>query len=129
MRTVIEYFLLHPQRLLYARHRLLDEDENDGHEDSFEQLVRIGRKPPMSYVTACVTMFNSGKDAIVIRARGRAIEKAIDVVHMLRRGFVKDAAIANVLISSEQLTRPDGHIGTVSIIEITLDKSFDPEEG
>ena len=83
-------------------------------------LVRIGKKPIMNYVTACVTLFNSGNEEVMVRARGQAIEKAIDTVQMLRRGFLKDVNVKSINLGSEDVTRLDGTRGNISIIEITL---------
>jgi DNA-binding protein len=85
-------------------------------------LVRIGKKPIMNYVTACVTLFNSGNEQVMVRARGQAIEKAIDTVQMLRRGFLKDVNIMRINLGSEDVTRLDGTRGNISIIEITLSR-------
>ena len=85
-------------------------------------LVRIGKKPIMNYVTACVTLFNSGNEEVMVRARGQAIEKAIDTVQMLRRGFLKDVNVQSVNLGSEDVTRLDGTRGNISIIEITLSR-------
>ena len=38
-----------------------------------ENIVLIGRKPVMNYVTACITFFNSGEKQVIVKARGRAI--------------------------------------------------------
>jgi len=85
-------------------------------------LVRIGKKPIMNYVTACVTLFNSGNEEVMVRARGQAIEKAIDTVQMLRRGVLKDVNIQSINLGSEDVTRLDGTRGNISIIEITLSR-------
>ena len=85
-------------------------------------LVRIGKKPIMNYVTACVTLFNSGNGEVMVRARGQAIEKAIDTVQMLRRGFLKDIVIRKINLGSEDVTRFDGSRGNISIIEIILSR-------
>ena len=85
-------------------------------------LVRIGKKPIMNYVTACVTLFNSGNEEVMVRARGQAIEKAIDTVQMLRRGFLKDVTVQSINLGSEDVTRLDGTRGNISIIEITLSR-------
>jgi DNA-binding protein len=90
-------------------------------------LVRIGKKPVMNYVTACVTLFNSGNGEVMVRARGQTIEKAIDTVQMLRRGFIKDALIKSVQIGSEDVTRFDGTRGNISTIEITLTREAEEE--
>ena len=88
-------------------------------------LVRIGKKPLMNYVTACVTLFNSGNEEVMVRARGQAIEKAIDTVQMLRRGFLKDVNIMRINLGSEDVTRLDGTRGNISVIEITLSRQVE----
>jgi DNA-binding protein len=90
-------------------------------------LVRIGKKPVMNYVTACVTLFNSGNGEVMVRARGQAIEKAIDTVQMLKRGFLKDVNIVSINLGSEDVTRFDGTRGNISTIEITLTHGEDGE--
>jgi len=91
-------------------------------------LVRIGKKPVMNYVTACVTLFNSGNGEVMVRARGQTIEKAIDTVQMLRRGFIKDAVVKHIQLGSEDVTRFDGTRGNISTIEITLTRGAEEEE-
>ncbi|HXY82719.1 MAG TPA: DNA-binding protein Alba [Candidatus Saccharimonadales bacterium] len=90
-----------------------------------QNLVRVGRKPIMNYVTACVTLFNSGNDEVMVRARGRTIEKAIDIVQMLKRGFLKNVTIQSIDVGSENVKRMDGTRGNISIIEITLSREGD----
>ena len=36
-----------------------------------ENVIFVGRKPPMSYVLAVVTQFNSGSDEVIIKAKGK----------------------------------------------------------
>jgi DNA-binding protein len=91
-------------------------------------LVRVGKKPIMNYVTACVTLFNSGNGEVMVRARGQAIEKAIDTVQMLRRGFLKDILINSINLGSEDITRFDGTRGNISTIEIILSRGQTEEE-
>ena len=85
-------------------------------------LIRIGKKPVLSYVVACVTLFNSGKKEIMVRARGRSISKAVDTVEMLRNSFLKGVFIKSVEIGSENVRSYDGRGTSVSIIEIILAK-------
>jgi DNA-binding protein len=84
-------------------------------------MVRIGKKPPMSYVSACFTLFNAGNDQIVVRARGRAITKAVDVVEMLRRSFIKELKVKSINLDSDEIMI-NGKDVTISIIEIILEK-------
>jgi DNA-binding protein len=83
-------------------------------------MVRIGRKPLISYVVACVTLFNSGKEEVMVRARGRSIPKAVETVAMLKKSFFKELNIRSINIGSEDIKRFNGRGGSVSTIEIVL---------
>lgn len=85
-----------------------------------QNVVLIGRKPVMNYVIACLTFLNSGAKQIVVKARGRAISRAVDTVELLRRAFAKDLEIQNISISTEEIERAEGQKANVSTIEITL---------
>ena len=93
--------------------------------DKIGNVVLIGKKPVMNYVTACITFFNnSGENHVIIKARGRAICKAVDTVELLRRGFVKNLEISNVAINTEELYRSESNQkSNVSTIEIIIKKS------
>jgi len=88
-----------------------------------DNVVLIGRKPVMNYVTACITFFNSGEKQVVVKARGRAISRAVDSVELLRRAFVKDLEIKRIDISTEELVRAEGQKSNVSTIEIVVSKA------
>ena len=84
-------------------------------------MVRVGKKPVMNYVMACVTLFNLGSNEIIIRARGKAITKAVDTTEMLRRSFAKDLIIKSIRVGSEDIKRMQEEF-PISIIEIVLTK-------
>jgi DNA-binding protein len=89
-----------------------------------ENVVLIGRKPVMNYVTACITFFNSSEKQVIIKARGRAISRAVDAVELLRRAFVKDLEIKQIDIGTEELVRAEGgQKSNISTIEITVTKA------
>ena len=89
-----------------------------------DNVVLIGRKPVMNYVTACITFFNSGEKQVVVKARGRAICRAVDTVELLHRAFVKDLKIERIVINTEELVRAEGgQKSNVSTIEITVSKA------
>jgi len=92
-------------------------------EERSENTVLIGRKPVMNYVIACLTFFNSNAEKVVLKARGRAISRAVDTVELLRRAFVKNVDIENIEIGTEEITREDNRRSNVSTIEIALAKS------
>jgi len=95
-----------------------------------DNIVLIGKKPLMNYVTACITFFNSGEKQVVVKARGRAISRAVDTIELLRRAFVKNLEIDSIKISTEELLRIEGQHSNVSTIEISVSKakSKQPQE-
>ena len=97
-------------------------DIEDGFEDEDLEpdIVRIGKKPTMNYVVACVTLFNTGVPEVMVRARGQSINKAVETVEMLRRAFFKHVKIHNVNIGTEEVKRDDGSLASLSTIEIIL---------
>lgn len=88
-----------------------------------ENIVLIGVKPVMNYVIACLTFFNAGEKEVVIKARGRAISRAIDTVELLKRGFVKNLAVQKIDIGTEEMSRTEGQRANVSTIEISVRKT------
>jgi DNA-binding protein len=88
-----------------------------------ENVIYVGRKPPMSYVLAVVTQFNSGSNEVVIKARGRSISTAVDTAEIVRNRFVTDAEVNDIKISTESITNEEeGRTSNVSSIEIYLTK-------
>ncbi|MDG6228442.1 MAG: DNA-binding protein Alba [Candidatus Thermoplasmatota archaeon] len=85
-----------------------------------ENTIFVGNKPPMSYVLAVVTQFNGGSDIVMIKARGRAISRAVDTAEIVRNRFVKDAKVKDIVIGTETITNEEGRSSNVSSIEITL---------
>lgn len=88
-----------------------------------ENTVLIGKKPVMNYVIACLTFFNAGEKAVVVKARGRAISTAVDTVELLRRGFIKDLKIEKIETGTEEIIQPEGKRANVSTLEITVAKA------
>jgi DNA-binding protein len=88
--------------------------------EATEKIVYVGQKPVKNYVIACLMSFNAGSNPIVIKARGRAICKAVDTVELLRRAFLKDSRLQSIAISTEQVTREGNRKANVSTIEITV---------
>lgn len=89
-----------------------------------ENTVFIGKKSPMNYVLAVVTVFNSGSDEVTIKARGKAISKAVDVAEIVRNRFITDSTVNDIQISTEELSREDGTKMNVSSIEISMNKKL-----
>ncbi|MCW4043982.1 MAG: DNA-binding protein Alba [Candidatus Bathyarchaeota archaeon] len=86
--------------------------------------VLIGKKPAMNYVLACITLFHSGAKEVSIKARGKAISRAIDVAEVVRRRFLPDVKVASVGIGTDQISPQEegSTLTNVSTIEITLQR-------
>ncbi|KYK37722.1 MAG: DNA-binding protein Alba [Theionarchaea archaeon] len=88
-----------------------------------DDVVYIGRKPVMSYVLAAVTQFNmGGSQKVVLKARGRAISKAVDVAEVVRNRFIQELKVDEIKTGTEEIEREDGSTSNVSSIEIYMSK-------
>jgi DNA-binding protein len=98
------------------------EEETTKEKRTDENVIYVGNKPPMSYVIAVVTQFQSGgSDEVIIKARGRAISMAVDAAEIVRNRFIKDAEIKDIKIGTESITNEEeGRTSNVSSIEIIL---------
>jgi DNA-binding protein len=84
-------------------------------------VVYIGSKPPMAYVMALITAFNiTGTENVVLKARGRAISRAVDVAEIARNRYLNDITAEKIEIGSEQMPTDDGRTRGVSTISISL---------
>jgi archaea-specific DNA-binding protein len=86
-----------------------------------DNIIYVGNKPVMNYVLAVVTQFNNGANEVLIKARGRAISRAVDVAEIARKRFLTQVDVKDIAISTETLGTEDGNTN-VSAIEITVSK-------
>lgn len=87
-----------------------------------ENTIFIGKKGTMAYVLAVVTQINAGAKEVTIKARGKAISRAVDVSEIVKNKFVKDLKINNISTSTEELSSEEGGVIKVSSIEISMIK-------
>ncbi len=86
-----------------------------------DNVIYIGNKPVMSYVLAVVTQFNQGlSDEVLIKARGRAISRAVDTAEVVRNKFMRGVDVKDIKMGTEQLVGENGDKMNVSSLEITL---------
>lgn len=86
-----------------------------------ENVIFVGSKPTMRYVLAVVIEFNGGlSNKVAIKARGKAISKAVDVVEIVRNRFITSVKVEDIKIDSETVTNIEGLTKNVSSIEIYL---------
>lgn len=89
-------------------------------EEEVGNVVYVGNKPVMNYVLAVVTQMNGGAEVVSLKARGRAISRAVDVAEIVRNRFMPNVEIEDINISTEEIVGNDGTTTNVSAIEIRL---------
>lgn len=89
-------------------------------------MVYVGSKPVMNYVLAVVTQFKAGRPEVTIKARGKAISRAVDAAEIVRHKFVQTAEVASIHIATERLADEAGAETNVSSIEIRLAQNAKP---
>lgn len=86
-----------------------------------DNVVYIGNKPVMNYVSAVVTQFNNGASEVAVKARGRAISRAVDTVEVAKNRFLEGSKVKDIKIGTEKIATDRGE-SNVSIIEIVMTK-------
>jgi DNA-binding protein len=85
--------------------------------------IFVGKKPTMAYVLACLTQIQNGSEGITVKARGKAISRAVDVAQILTKRFATDIKVKSIQINTEQVkSNITGGMSNVSSIEIKLQK-------
>jgi DNA-binding protein len=65
-----------------------------------------------------MTLFKSGHEEIVVKARGQSISRAVDVVEVLKNRFMPNAEVVKIEISTEQVQSEERGTSNVSAIGI-----------
>jgi DNA-binding protein len=84
-----------------------------------DNTVFVGNKPVMNYVLAVVTQFNNGASEVAIKARGKAISRAVDTAEIALNRFLEHASKKEIITSTEIIDTDSGKTN-VSSIEIVL---------
>ncbi len=96
------------------------EDENT---ERIRNVIYVGVKPIMTYVTATLTQLSS-EPTVTIKARGKRITQAVDVSQMIvKRMNTVGYIVSDVRIASDSLTSQDGKLRNVSTVEIDVSKT------
>jgi DNA-binding protein len=85
--------------------------------------ILIGKKPIMAYATAVMMHFQAGAQTLTVKARGRAISTAVDVVEVVRRRFFAGKLAVEQISIGTQALGEGSDIRNVSTIEIKLKKT------
>jgi len=83
--------------------------------------VYVGNKGVMNYVLAVITQFNTEKaEEVRIKARGRAISRAVDVEELLKNRFMPEVKVKEINLGTDTIKNEDGKTINISTIEIVL---------
>ncbi len=89
--------------------------------ESADNVIYVGNKEVMNYVLAVVMQVNEGSDEVVLKARGRAISRAVDTSEIVRNRFLQDLNVLDMTTGTEEVENEDG-TSNVSTISVTLGK-------
>ncbi|WP_292460045.1 DNA-binding protein Alba [Methanothermococcus sp.] len=85
--------------------------------------VYVGNKGVMNYVLAVITQFNTeNAEKVKIKARGRAISRAVDVEEMVKNRFLPNIKVEEIKLGTDQVQNEEGKTVNISTIEIVLSK-------
>jgi DNA-binding protein len=84
--------------------------------------IFVGQKPVMSYVTAIIMHLTPSNKEVILKARGRAISKAVDVVEVARRRFFEGKLTVKEISIGTEVLGSDNERRNVSTLEIKLEK-------
>jgi archaea-specific DNA-binding protein len=89
-----------------------------------DNSIFVGEKPFMNYVTGVVIQFTTqGATEVIVKARGKFISRAVDVVEVVRNRFLQgQVKIKDIQIASEEFKNKEGKDVRVSTIDIVLEK-------
>ncbi len=85
-----------------------------------DETIFVGSKPVMNYVMAIMTKFGEGLNEVVLKARGKAISRAVDVAELIRRRVYPGVRVKKIDIDTEEIQDENGRDINVSAIEIVL---------
>ena len=85
--------------------------------------ILVGKKPVMAYATAVMMHFQSGAKILTIKARGRAISRAVGVVEVVRRRFFGGKMSVKEVTIGTQVIGEGGDTRNVSTMDIKIEKS------
>ena len=105
-------------------HDFADDEYPDEDVEGKDNVIFIGNKPFMNYVTSVVIQFTTkGAPEVLVKARGKFISRAVDVVEVARKRFLKGQVVIKAInTDSEEFTNKEGKLVRVSTIELVLTK-------
>jgi DNA-binding protein len=102
---------------------MAEEQKQSASKAEKDNVIYVGEKPFMNYVTGVITQFKTKNETeVIIKARGKFISRAVDVTEASIKKFLKEENIKvkDIKISSEEFENKEGKKVNVSTIEIVL---------
>ena len=85
-------------------------------------VILIGKKPLMTYVTATLVQLAS-EPTVIVKARGKSIVRAVDVAQIIaKRMNNMGYKIGSVKIGTQIIQSDDGQERNVSTIEVEISR-------
>ena len=87
-----------------------------------DNVVFIGGKPFMNYITGVVMQFTTqNTNEVIIKSRGKFMSRAIDVAEVATKRFLEgQTEVKDIKIDSEEFKNQEGRNVRVSTLEITI---------
>jgi len=85
-----------------------------------KDVVYVGKKDLMTYVMSVLSRFQKDAKKVTVKARGRAISRAVDIAEVARNRFMQNIKVSTIQIGSKAVER-EGRNFNVSEIEIVLE--------
>lgn len=86
-----------------------------------ENVVLVGKKPMVNYMLALIEVFNSSPSAEVkVKARGKAICKAVDVISAVKARYFKNLYVKSFTADYEDVTVEGGGKTRLPAVEIVV---------
>lgn len=80
-----------------------------------KDVILVGKKPVMSYAMAALMQLTES-GTITIKARGRAISRAVDVAEIISRRLLSGSAVTREInIGTEVIGEPPKNVSTIEI--------------
>ena len=101
------------------------EEQKKSEKKADDNVIFVGNKPFMNYVTGIVMQFTTkGSNEVVVKARGKFISRAVDVAEVATKRFLDEhnVKVKDIKIDSEEFENKEGKKVNVSTIEIGLSK-------
>jgi DNA-binding protein len=84
-------------------------------------MVLVGRRPAINYVLAVLTEFQNGAKEVVIKAWGRGVSRALDVVQITKNRFLPNLQVKDIKLGIKQIKDgQNNRTSNVITIEIVI---------